>query len=792
MSVDLPEPDGPMTAVSWPAAIVERDAAQGVDGGVARAVAARRRARGDDRSRDGARCVGLGGCWGHPSGLPSGIDGSRIALWIAPCNGSTGVWGFAGAGARGGATCRRYASTASTRRWSALVGGKPSLTKMPATCFCTARAVTTRRSAIARFERPSAMSASTSRSRGVSALERVVVALGGRAAARRASGRAPSRPSATRRSGVDELGEVDHAVLEQVADAPAGSREQRHRVARLDVLREDEHADVRVRARGSQRRARCPRRCGSAACGCRRPRRRAACGDLVQQLVGVAACADDLEARLGEQARDALAEQPQSSAITTRTGSPPAAASRRRRAEEPRRAVERLDAVGSPRRPGAPPRRRPRRRRRRPRHHGAVRRADAITDARGLRVLGHVGERLGDEEVGGGLRAREPAVEVDGERHRHRRARASDSSAAPRPALGEDRRVDAAGELAQLVERRAQLAVAPRRERRASGSSASRASRRRSRQRRARPAAAAPRRGGRARAAGAPRHRPRRCAPASPQLGEPRAQLGLQALVLERESRGRAGRVEQRRRSSSAGRGRAPRRGAPSRRAPSPRGPRRRRELERPPVRVDVRALGQPEGELERGSPSARASASRMRGLAVAAQLDHEVGDRPRGTSRARRMSTSTPIGTPTRAASTRFCSVWFGGPSGELGHDQVAGRDDQRRAAEHDRRQAPAQRPASSHPAPREYRGEHERPATRAGRAGAQSIALARSGFGRDEQHVAGRAGVPEQQPDRLEHDGGEREWCDQREVGARQCDGPRGTSRGTARARRPRRRTG
>ena len=41
ISVDLPEPDGPITAVSWPAAHVERDALERVDCGVARAVAAR-------------------------------------------------------------------------------------------------------------------------------------------------------------------------------------------------------------------------------------------------------------------------------------------------------------------------------------------------------------------------------------------------------------------------------------------------------------------------------------------------------------------------------------------------------------------------------------------------------------------------------------------------------------------------------------------------------------------------------------------------------------------------------
>ena len=40
MSVDLPEPDGPITVVSCASADVERDPAQGVDGRVALAVAA--------------------------------------------------------------------------------------------------------------------------------------------------------------------------------------------------------------------------------------------------------------------------------------------------------------------------------------------------------------------------------------------------------------------------------------------------------------------------------------------------------------------------------------------------------------------------------------------------------------------------------------------------------------------------------------------------------------------------------------------------------------------------------
>ena len=74
---------------------------------------------------------------------------------------------------------------------------------------------------------------------------------------------------------VDEDRDVEDALLEQVADALGMLLEQPHRVARLDVLREHEHADARGARPGSPARRRAPRRCASAACGCRRSRRRA-------------------------------------------------------------------------------------------------------------------------------------------------------------------------------------------------------------------------------------------------------------------------------------------------------------------------------------------------------------------------------------------------------------------------------------------------------------------------------------------------------------------------------------
>ena len=54
MSVDLPEPDGPITAANWPGGDVEGDAAEGIDGRVALAVAAGDVAGGDDGG--GGRC----------------------------------------------------------------------------------------------------------------------------------------------------------------------------------------------------------------------------------------------------------------------------------------------------------------------------------------------------------------------------------------------------------------------------------------------------------------------------------------------------------------------------------------------------------------------------------------------------------------------------------------------------------------------------------------------------------------------------------------------------------------
>ena len=77
MSVDLPEPDGPMTATSSPAGHLERHAAEGVDGRLALAVAATQVVGGHHRI--GARLRGrVPGT--HPSVTTGGISPVRRAV----------------------------------------------------------------------------------------------------------------------------------------------------------------------------------------------------------------------------------------------------------------------------------------------------------------------------------------------------------------------------------------------------------------------------------------------------------------------------------------------------------------------------------------------------------------------------------------------------------------------------------------------------------------------------------------------------------------------------------------
>ena len=113
------------------------------------------------------------------------------------------------------------------------------------TYFSTARSVITSWSAIPWFERPSAMSSSTSRSRGVSSV--------------RTSSRPPlreqrrhddrvDRGAALRDSlhGRDELFDVADPILEEVARTLGRVGEELHRQADLDVLREHEDSHLGV------------------------------------------------------------------------------------------------------------------------------------------------------------------------------------------------------------------------------------------------------------------------------------------------------------------------------------------------------------------------------------------------------------------------------------------------------------------------------------------------------------------------------------------------------------------
>ena len=77
-----------------------------------------------------------------------------------------------------------------------------------------------------------------------------------------------------------------------------------------------------------------------------------------------------------------------------------------------------------------------------------------VTSAAAARgVLGDVGQRLRHDEVGRRLdRRRERRIDVRGDRHRQRRPCGEGVEPGGQPALGEDRGMDAAGELAQLRE----------------------------------------------------------------------------------------------------------------------------------------------------------------------------------------------------------------------------------------------------------------------------------------------------------------------------------------------------
>ena len=109
--------------------------------------------------------------------------------------------------------------------------------------------------------------------------------------------------------GGDEVVEVGDAVLEQVADAARVLADELGRVALDEVLGEHEHADLGVVAADLERRAQAV--VGEVG---RHPHVddrdvRLVRADLAQQVRRVARASDDLDPRVLEQPRDALAEQ---------------------------------------------------------------------------------------------------------------------------------------------------------------------------------------------------------------------------------------------------------------------------------------------------------------------------------------------------------------------------------------------------------------------------------------------------------------------------------------------------
>ena len=114
---------------------------------------------------------------------------------------------------------------------------------MLCTCFSTVPSVIQRRRPMPALERPSAISASTSRSRGVSSSSGSLD-IPRRDELLNQSGVDDRSTTAYASHGVEELVELGDATLEQVADA-APAREQRHRVLHLHVCREDQDRRLR-------------------------------------------------------------------------------------------------------------------------------------------------------------------------------------------------------------------------------------------------------------------------------------------------------------------------------------------------------------------------------------------------------------------------------------------------------------------------------------------------------------------------------------------------------------------
>ena len=379
--------------------------------------------------------------------------------------------------------------------------------------------------------------------------------------------------------------------------------------------------------------------------------RRPACGRyLAHQVVGVAGLADDLEARLLEQAHHALAQQHRvvghdyphgilAVIVVPRAG----------RRVDLEAAVDDREPVGEAAQAGAVVR---------------VGAADAVVGhldhhaavvARHLdrrvarrRVLGDVRQRLGHHEVGGQLDRPRAAARRTSRAARPAAGRAGRASRAPRR---RPRSLSTAGWMPRAssrssAERRVQLLAGAVEQllggvgvlaHRGCGPGACRAPSRR--------AAAGRRRAGRAPGAGAPRAR---CASMplarGAQLLHLRAQLGVEALVLERERRGRADRVDVARGSSRSERvvhdrrhalavalDRASRPPGARARAGRPRGPWASTKRSPPAASRRARATGRrARARARRAARRAGASRPAARSARPRAALDHPRPDQRR------------------------------------------------------------------------------------------------------------------------------------------------------------------
>ena len=178
---------------------------------------------------------------------------------------------------------------------------------MACTWRSTARGLRDSCAAIARFDRPSAISPQHLALAVGQLVEQSAAAAADEARDHgRVEGRAARRHAL---DGVDELGDVAHAVLEQVADAGGVVADQLEHVGRLEVLREDEDRDRRMRA---------PDLGGGHQSIVGVARRHADVDDgdvghvgahLEHEVVGVVRAADHLVPGVPQQRRDALAQQ---------------------------------------------------------------------------------------------------------------------------------------------------------------------------------------------------------------------------------------------------------------------------------------------------------------------------------------------------------------------------------------------------------------------------------------------------------------------------------------------------